>query len=223
MEITVKSIKILSKGTNAYGPWMLVKLTTVEDVEYTTLAENAELIPPGSVINITNMDEDAKGKKFKKYEVIEKGQVSSSPEAKPDGDMTNEMWAEKQRIERRSIERQVSAKIAFEHTEFEVDKTLEIAEEIYQWISGQPMSPKPSPERTESTRKASKSQITRAGTDRDLGAIKSLPEFHKAISDDFGIQPLLSLKILDKETWPEVTDSFEVCYLTIMRSRADND
>ncbi len=154
MQITVKSTKVLKTGTGEYGEWVMVKVEANEG-EYVTFADNAQDIQPGSVINITDMDEDEKGKKFKKYEVIEKGQVSSSPEAKPNGDMTNDMWAEKDNITRTSIERQVSAKIAFEHTEFEVDKTLEIAEQIYQWISGQSTSPKPSPERTESRKEPS--------------------------------------------------------------------
>lgn len=77
--------------------------------------------------------------------------ANSSP---TNGEMTNDMWAEKQRIERASIERQVSAKIAFEFTEFDVPKTLEKAEEIYQWISRH----KPAPEATKSTTEASSSE-----------------------------------------------------------------
>ena len=153
-----------------------------------------------------------------KSEMDKKDKPKESKEPKTNGDMTNEMWAEKDKITRVSIERQVAAKIAFEHTEFEVAKTLEIAEQIYQWISGQ----KPSPKAPESPMKPTKHEKG-SEVSRDLDAIKSLPEFHKAISDDFGIQPPISLKILDKETWPQVTDSFKDCYLTIMRSRADND
>jgi len=69
---------------------------------------------------------------------------------KTNGEMTTDMWSEKDRITRRSIERQSSAKIAFEHTKFDVPKTLEIAELIYQWISGQGTKPRPSPQPTES-------------------------------------------------------------------------
>ncbi len=86
----------------------------------------------------------------------------------------------------------------------------------------QQTSRKPDSEALKSPRQATKHEKG-SEVSRDLDAIKSLPEFHKAISDDFGIQPPISLKILDKETWPQVTDSFKDCYLTIMRSRADND
>ena len=69
MQITVKSTKVLRTGTNEHGDWKLVKVLT-EDTEYTTFADGAENLAPGTAINITDMDEDVKGKKFKKYEVI---------------------------------------------------------------------------------------------------------------------------------------------------------
>ena len=106
MKITVKSTKVLSKGTNKFGDWILVKVTT-DDEEYTTLADGAEMLTPGTIINITDMDEDAKGKKFKKYEILEKGEASSSPA--PNGEMTNEMWDAKAKLERDSIESQTRA------------------------------------------------------------------------------------------------------------------
>ena len=75
MEIIVKGIKVLKTGTNDYGEWKLVKVTT-EDEEYTTLAKEANLIPNGATINITDMDEDAKGKKFKKFEIVNGDNIS---------------------------------------------------------------------------------------------------------------------------------------------------
>uniref|UniRef100_A0A6M3Y4D6 Uncharacterized protein n=1 Tax=viral metagenome TaxID=1070528 RepID=A0A6M3Y4D6_9ZZZZ len=72
MEITVKSTKVLKTGTNNYGEWKLVKVYT-DTEEYTTLATDADLIPNGSTITITNMDEDDRGKKFKKFEIKEQG------------------------------------------------------------------------------------------------------------------------------------------------------
>jgi len=134
--------------------------------------------------------------------------------------MTNEMWNEKQRAQSRSIERQVSAKIAFEFARGAVVKdTLDNAEQIYQWISGIGSSPEPSPEATKQVLQLSKPEKgSDVSTDRDLSAIKSLPEFLTAINEDFKVAPSQALKILDKENWDEVADSFEVCYLTIMRS-----
>jgi len=72
MQITVKSTKVLKTGTNDYGEWNLVQVTTIEDIKYTTLAKEAEAITPGSIINITDMDKDEKEREsFKKFEVVE--------------------------------------------------------------------------------------------------------------------------------------------------------
>ena len=115
MKIAVKSVKVLKTGTNQYGDWKLVKVYTDEGIEYTTLAEEADQIPGGSTINITDMDEDEKGKKFKKFEIIVMGNVPPSsgggnlPPGGGNAGMTNEMWDQKQRVERDSIEAQTRA------------------------------------------------------------------------------------------------------------------
>ncbi len=71
MDITVKSVKVLKAGTNDYGEWKLVKVVTDEDVEYTTLAKEADIIAEGVTISISNMDENTKGQKsFKKFEFV---------------------------------------------------------------------------------------------------------------------------------------------------------
>jgi len=106
MEIKVKSIKVLKKGENDYGEWKLVQVTTSEDVKYTTLAKEAETITLGSIINIKDMDKDDKGREsFKKYEVVERGEAE-----KPPSEMTPELWTEKDRLQRFSIESQVCFK-----------------------------------------------------------------------------------------------------------------
>ncbi|KKK54477.1 hypothetical protein LCGC14_3084350, partial [marine sediment metagenome] len=102
MQITVKSVKVLKIGTNDYGEWKLVKVITDEDVEYTTLAKEADQIPGGSTIVITDMDEDEKGKKFKKFEIVTAG---TAPPPAP-SDMSKDEWAEKDLIKRASIEGQ---------------------------------------------------------------------------------------------------------------------
>ena len=77
MNITVKSIKVLKTGTNDYGEWKLVKVVTDEDVEYSTLAKEADIIGEGVTINISNMDENAKGQKsFKKFEFVHGAEAS---------------------------------------------------------------------------------------------------------------------------------------------------
>ncbi len=79
MNIVVKSVKVLKTGTNDYGKWTFVKVTT-DDEEYTTfLGENSEPITPGSTLNISDLNEDEKGKSFKKYEIISPGEPVEKP------------------------------------------------------------------------------------------------------------------------------------------------
>lgn len=77
MEIQVKSVNVLKEGTNDYGPWKLVKVVT-ESGEYTTLAKEADLIPIGSTVEISNMDEKEGKKSFKKFEITSESTMTSS-------------------------------------------------------------------------------------------------------------------------------------------------
>jgi len=108
VQITIKEVKILKTGTNPdhpeYGPWTLTAVTTDKGVKYTTFAKDAELLAPGSLINITDMDEDEKGKKFKKFETVVGGEKPETSSASQPND--NEYWERKQAIERASIEGQ---------------------------------------------------------------------------------------------------------------------
>lgn len=128
MQITVKSVSTLKTGENNYGPWKLVKVVTDKDEEYTTLAKEADTITKGSIITITNMDEDDKGKKsFKKFEVVSAGTAPAS--SGNGGDMTNEMWTEKQAVERTSIEGQVAMKCWTELVIAKIDKIPDLLQD----------------------------------------------------------------------------------------------
>ena len=107
MNINVKSTKVIKTGTNDYGEWKLVKIVTDEDVEYTTLAEEADQISPGVTLSISNMDEkEYKGKvqrSFKKFEYVQG--AAKEPGEQP-STIDNEYWERKQAIDRSSIEGQ---------------------------------------------------------------------------------------------------------------------
>jgi hypothetical protein len=94
MQVTVKSTKVLKTGEGDWGEWKLVKVVT-ESGDYTTFASGAEELSPGTVLDITDLNEDKGGKSFKKYTVISEGQGSS---------MSKDEWAEKDRIKNSSIE-----------------------------------------------------------------------------------------------------------------------
>ena len=120
MQLTVQTIKFLTKGTNDYGGWALYKLTDTDGKIYTTLADGADLIQPGSVIEpkevmLGQLKDGVQEYKFKKFTMISGGKtpeavVEETPapgkpsEAANTGGMTPEAWAEKDRAERWSRE-----------------------------------------------------------------------------------------------------------------------
>jgi len=110
MNVTVKSIKSLTKGTNKYGPWELWKITTTQDVEWTTLAKEAGTITAGMVIKLDELSIDEKDGKeqrsFKKFEIVEQASTPSSAPGhlpKPNN-MSKEEWRDKDRAEQWSRE-----------------------------------------------------------------------------------------------------------------------
>ena len=148
MNITVKATKILKTGANDYGNWKLVKVTTDEDVEYTTfIKDEDDNITPGDVLAIDNLSQDDKERwSFKKYEIVGAAKAKTKqPPAKttPAIDPT-----------RVSIERQVAAKLVFEFfRDDDIGEMLADAELVYQWISMTGDTPQPTskpPERVSS-------------------------------------------------------------------------
>jgi len=113
MNINVKSTKVLKTGTSDYGEWKLVQVITDEDVKYTTLAKEADQISLGVTLNISNLDENDKGKSFKKFEYVE---GTAKPAPTPSEQMTPAKWDDKDRITRASIEGQVALKCLTELT-----------------------------------------------------------------------------------------------------------
>ena len=106
MQITVKSVKCLKKGTNDYGPWALYKMESTDGKVYSTLAEGAEAINPGSVIepDAITLDEKHEGQfQFKKFTLITGGAAGTASDS-PEDTMSKQDWAEKDRLERRSRE-----------------------------------------------------------------------------------------------------------------------
>ena len=114
MQITVKEIKSLKKGSNNYGDWELFAIVSTEGKRYTTLAKGAEVLQAGSVIepDAIILGEDKEGKEalsFKKFTLISGEKQASTPSAVPiqpakSNDMSKEEWREKDRAEQWSRE-----------------------------------------------------------------------------------------------------------------------
>ena len=142
MQITVKTTKKLTEGTNKYGAWVLYKIEAADGKIYTTLADGADKLTPGTVFEPAEvmLGEEKDGVqefKFKKFTLVTSGEPASG--SKPNGkpDMSKGDWAEKDRTQRQSIERQVSVKCACEiaSNNETIEQILETAEKIAGWIA----------------------------------------------------------------------------------------
>ena len=158
MQITVKSAKVLKRGENDYGSWTLVKVVTDKDVEYTTLAKEAEGISAGMVLNIDKLSIDEKDGKekrsFKEFEIVS---TSAAPAPPPNGklDMSKDDWAEKDRVTRKSIEDQTRAKIIAELvTADKADEQLtgKLLDYLYQLGGTSKPAPQPTGQPTEGSK-----------------------------------------------------------------------
>jgi len=136
-------------------------------------------------------------------------------------EMTPDKWADKDRITRESIEAQVAMKCLTDLTIAGI-KLSDVPDLLHRAIESRlrpfvdisshtpptkPLQSKSSP--------VKKEESSSTAPTRDLTTIKSLGELHKAIFDDFGIQPPESLKLLGKEKWADMDASFTDCYLAI--------
>ena len=166
--ITVTDIKKGKEGDSQHGHWIMHNLTFPElkifeesgkEHKFTkasTFDEAADTLVKGDTIE-AEVEITAKGylnlHKIKKVSGGEIGGADSASKTSVKPPMTpkpaspqetvvdNAYWERKQAIERISIERQVSAKLAFEHginerddTAWSVSKALFQAEAIFQWI-----------------------------------------------------------------------------------------
>ncbi len=79
MEIKVKSVKVIKTGTSEHGEWKMVGVTTDKSVKYVTFAKDADTIPPGASLNISDIDENEKGKSFRKFEIAQGVESTQTP------------------------------------------------------------------------------------------------------------------------------------------------
>ena len=127
MQITVKDIKVkegISKsGKNEGKPWKLVILEGTDGKEYTTFDAKAEELQPGAVIKIDQVtlktkDNGDESRTFKEFAIVSAPTPGPAPTNGNKG-MTPEAWAEKDRLERWSIESQVAFKGVVEMSSYE--------------------------------------------------------------------------------------------------------
>ena len=106
MQITLKEAKLLKSGSNNKGEWKLFKVVASDGVEYTTFDTKAGHLSQGAVIELGDITlKDGDKRSFKELTIISEGAIKPATNGSA---LTNEQWAEKQRIERDSIEAQVA-------------------------------------------------------------------------------------------------------------------
>lgn len=133
MQITVKEAKVVKTGTNKSGEWELIRVTSEDNTEYTTFDKKAKTLT-GATIEFEPIIKEGK-LSFKEFKLISEGQVSLLPAAKAEG-MTPEAWAEKDRLERFSIESQVAFKGIIELAKQPIaddTQTLEVYRAALDW------------------------------------------------------------------------------------------
>lgn len=102
MQITVKSTKVAKTGTNKAGPWELIVVTPEDGTDYTTFHKGAKNLTAGSLIDIGEPIIKEGKISFKEYTII--SAAALPPGGNGRSGMTPEMWAEKDRLERNSME-----------------------------------------------------------------------------------------------------------------------
>lgn len=105
-KITVKSIE-LTTGTNEKGEWVKTQITSQDGAKMSSFDKKASELKEGDIIE---GEIEVKGKytNLKEWKFISSAPANPMPQS--NSKMTQEQWAEKDRIERSSIEAQVAFK-----------------------------------------------------------------------------------------------------------------
>ena len=139
--------------------------------------------------------------------------------------LTPEQWAEKDRIERRSIERQVSAKIAAEIIEkpASLEKWAGAADYIFDWISegkptDKPQDAKPAEKKAKPVPKA---EDIFPDEKRNPESLVKIPDLQKALKEDFGMTDQQMKDELKIKYWSDLSITPAEAYKKIASSRPD--
>lgn len=151
MQITVKDIKVkeglVKAGRNEGKPWKLIILIGEDGTEFTTFDASAQEVGVGGVIELEPIIKAGKIN-FTEFSIISKGQAPPPPSTNGKPDMTPDMWAEKDKYTRLSIESQVAFKGVMEaFTAGKLDKDLILVRAALDWamirLGGQVLAAKP--------------------------------------------------------------------------------
>lgn len=167
MQITVKEAKVVKTGTSGKGEWELIRVLSEDNTEYTTFDKKAKHLT-GAVIEFEPVIKEGKCS-FKEFTVI-----TAAPTAAPAGNgdqMSKEEWADKQSLERASIE----AQTVFKGTP-ELVKTLaeypksELAKAAERWAMGK-LNGQPTTKPLTPTTKEKPTTVTKLAMPENIGEV----------------------------------------------------
>lgn len=233
--VIIKGVKIASSGTGKRGDWDLVVVTGDDGAEFSSFDTALTKLGNDSVIEIEPEVAVVKGKNkvnIKSWKLIREMPQGESvspklPLPEPKTQMSKEDWREKDKIERRSIERQVSGKIAAEiiAKPATLKDWRDAAEYVFQWISGEPLqAPVPHEKPVhlvnvgEAIPKATPPARSKA---HNPESILTAHELQLACHEDFNMQPKDILDYFKIKSWAELKKSFEGAYRDIQATRPD--
>ena len=192
MQITVKDSKVVKTGTNKSGEWELIRVISEDNTEYTTFDKKVKSLPNGSVIEFEPIIKEGK-LSFKDFKVI-----SEAP-AKSNGDqMSKEDWADKQRVERTSIENQVRAKLIVElRITGAIDDKSKLYQKCLEWLDKLDVQPKT--KKPQDDKRTDTSAVVKQATEEELFAEESSEQ----IDLDWLKESLETLRAKKIEAWTE--------------------
>ena len=140
--------------------------------------------------------------------------------------LTPEQWAEKDRIERRSFERQKAADIAAQIIEkpSSLEKWASAADYIYDWISEgkQPKTiEKPQDAKPAEKKAKAKAEDIFPDEKRNPESLVKIPDLQKALKEDFGMTDQQMKDELKIKYWSDLSTTPAEAYKNIASSRPD--
>ena len=202
-QITVEEIRVIKSKPDADKKWELVALVA-DGTEFTTFDLAIKEVGIGGVVEFEPAFKDGKINIKKGWKIISKGQAPAPVSHSNGGDSLEKS---------KSIERQVSAKLALEFAPGkDLSETLANAETIYQWISKLGDNPDPSPKPVESTKKDTKGNT--------VPPLQNLGELF-ARAAKFGLSPQDVRAAVEVNTDDEIIDFDEAWKATAKKFAAD--
>jgi hypothetical protein len=209
-KIIIKEISFKT-GTNDKGEWKLTQITGADGAKFASFDHHASELKAGDTIE-AEIEIKGKNNNIKSFKVIENTAPIATLKHVEDK-MSPSQWAEKDRIERASIEAQTAFKGIIELATYRADlkfngpdKFSEVLNRALDWamekLGGKPVTA-PTPQK-EAVKQPDTVKTTEDKPARNPDSLKTITDMQKAIHTDFGLQPADILKELNLNNWKDM-------------------